>query len=175
MRFSLDGVAVDTEDDSHWIAPTAVLIGKVRLEHDASVWWGAVLRGDNELITVGRGSNVQDGSVLHTDPGFPLTIGPDVTVGHLAMLHGCSIGEGSLVGIGAVILNGAVIGRNCLIGAKALVGEGKKIPDNSLVMGIPGKVLGEVRDEQAARMRSGTRNYVANWRRYRAGLLPQDH
>lgn len=175
MRFSLDGVAVDTEDESHWIAPTAVLIGKVRLEHDASVWWGAVLRGDNELITVGRGSNVQDGSVLHTDPGFPLTIGPDVTVGHLAMLHGCTIGEGSLIGIGAVILNGAVIGRNCLIGAKALVGEGKTIPDNSLVMGIPGKILGEVRDEQAARMRKGTRNYVANWRRYRAGLRPQDH
>ncbi len=175
MRFSLDGVAVDTEDESYWIAPTAVLIGKVRLEHDASVWWGAVLRGDNELITVGRGSNVQDGSVLHTDPGFPLTIGPDVTVGHLAMLHGCSIGEGSLIGIGAVILNGAVIGKNCLIGAKALVGEGKTIPDNSLVMGIPGKILGEVRDEQAARMRNGTRGYVANWRRYRAGLQPQDH
>lgn len=107
MLFNLDGVAVESEDDEHWVAETAVLIGKVRLEHDASVWWNAVLRGDNELITVGRGSNVQDGCVLHTDPGFPLTIGPDVTVGHLAMLHGCTIGEGSLVGIGAVILNGA--------------------------------------------------------------------
>lgn len=121
MRFSLDGVAVETEDKSYWIAPTAVLIGKVRLEHDASVWWNAVLRGDNELITVGRGSNVQDGCVLHTDPGLPLTIGSDVTVGHLAMLHGCTIGEGSLIGIGAVVLNGAVIGRNCMIAAKALV------------------------------------------------------
>jgi carbonic anhydrase/acetyltransferase-like protein (isoleucine patch superfamily) len=174
MRFSLDGVAVDTEDDEHWVATTAVLIGKVRLEHDASVWWHAVLRGDNELITVGRGSNVQDGCVLHTDPGYPLTIGPDVTVGHLAMLHGCSIGEGSLIGIGAVILNGAVIGRNCLIGAKALVAEGKAIPDNSLVMGMPGKIVGEVRPEQAARMRSGTRRYVANWQRYRAGLQLAD-
>ncbi len=174
MRFSLDGVAVDTEDGEHWVASTAVLIGKVRLEHDASVWWNAVLRGDNELITVGRGSNVQDGCVLHTDPGYPLTIGADVTVGHLAMLHGCSIGEGSLIGIGAVILNGAVIGQNCLIGAKALIAEGKKIPDNSLVMGMPGKIVGEVRPEQATRMRSGTHKYVMNWKRYRAGLLPAD-
>jgi carbonic anhydrase/acetyltransferase-like protein (isoleucine patch superfamily) len=170
MRFALDGIGVDTEDEEHWIAPTAVLIGEVRLEHDASVWWNAVLRGDNEPITVGRGSNVQDGCVLHTDPGCPLTIGPDVTVGHLAVLHGCTVGEGSLIGIGAVVLNGAVIGRNCLIGAKALIAEGKQIPDNSLVMGMPGKVVGEVRPEQAQRMLRGTRKYVANWRRYRAGL-----
>jgi carbonic anhydrase/acetyltransferase-like protein (isoleucine patch superfamily) len=173
MRFSLDGIPVESEDDEHWVAGTAVLIGKVRLEHDASVWWSAVLRGDNELITVGRSSNVQDGCVLHTDPGYPLTIGPDVTVGHLAMLHGCTIGAGSLIGIGAVILNGARIGRNCLIGAKALIGEGKEIPDNSLVMGIPGKVVGEVRPDQAERMRAGTAKYVSNWRRYRAGLRPQ--
>lgn len=170
MIFTLDGIAVETEDDQHWVAPTAVLIGKVRLEHAASVWWGAVLRGDNELITVGRGSNVQDGCVLHTDPGHPTTIGPYVTVGHMAVVHGCTIGEGSLVGIGAVILNGAVIGRNCLIGAKALIGEGKEIPDNSLVMGVPGKIIGEVRPEQAARMRRGTERYIANWQRYRAGL-----
>lgn len=170
MIFTLDGIALETEDAEHWVAPTAVLIGKVRLEHDASVWWGAVLRGDNELITVGRGSNVQDGCVLHTDPGFPLVIGPSVTVGHLAMLHGCAIGEGSLIGIGAVILNGAVIGRDCLIGAKALIGEGKRIPDNSLVMGVPGKVVGEVRPEQAERMRRGTAKYIANWKRYQAGL-----
>jgi carbonic anhydrase/acetyltransferase-like protein (isoleucine patch superfamily) len=174
MRFSLDGAAVETEGDAHWVAPTAVLIGKVRLERDASVWWNAVLRGDNELITVGRGSNVQDGCVLHTDPGCPLTIGPHVTVGHLAMLHGCSIGEGSLIGIGAVILNGAVIGRNCLIGAKALIAEGKTIPDNSLVMGMPGKIVGEVRPEQAERMRWGTAKYVENWKRYRAGLRASD-
>lgn len=171
MIFSLDGISVEGGDGTFWVAPTAVLVGKVRLEDDASVWWGAVLRGDNELITVGRGSNVQDGCVLHTDPGFPLTIGPDVTVGHMAMLHGCTIGEGSLIGIGAVILNGAVIGKNCLIGARALVGEGKTIPDNSLVMGIPGKVMGEVRPEQAERIRQGTARYVANWKRYRAGLV----
>lgn len=174
MRFALDGTAVETADEDYWIAPTAVLIGKVRLETDASVWWGAVLRGDNELITVGRGSNVQDGCVLHTDPGFPLVIGADVTVGHLAMLHGCTIGEGSLIGIGAVILNGARIGRNCLIGAKALVPEGKEIPDNSLVMGMPGKIVGEVRPEQRERMRQGTAKYVQNWRRYRAGLIARD-
>jgi carbonic anhydrase/acetyltransferase-like protein (isoleucine patch superfamily) len=171
MRFTLDGVAVESEDDEHWVAPTAVLIGRIRLEHDASVWWGAILRGDNEPITVGRGSNVQDGCVLHTDPGFPLTIGPSVTVGHLAMLHGCTIGEGSLVGIGAVVLNGAVVGKSCLIGAKALIPEGKTIPDGSLVMGIPGKVVGEVRPEQAQRIHRGTEKYVRNWRRYRAGLV----
>lgn len=172
MIFTLDGIAVETADDEHWVAPTAVLVGRVRLEREASVWWGAVLRGDNELITIGRASNVQDGCVLHTDPGHPTTVGPYVTVGHMAVVHGCTIGEGTLVGIGAVILNGAVIGKNCLIGAKALIGEGKQIPDNSLVMGIPGKVVGEVRPEQAERMRRGTQRYVANWKRYRTGLRP---
>ena len=170
MRFELDGAVPEAADDDHWVAPTAVLIGKVRLERDASVWWGAVLRGDNELITVGQGSNVQDNCVLHTDPGFPLTIGPDVTVGHLAMLHGCTIGAGTLVGIGAVVLNGAKVGRNCLIAAKALVGEGKEIPDNSLVMGVPGKVVGEVRPEQAERIRAGSAVYVRRWRHYRAAM-----
>ena len=173
MRYALDGIGLETASDEYWVAPTAVLIGKVRLETDASVWWGAVLRGDNELITVGRGSNVQDGCVCHTDPGFPLLIGADVTVGHLAMLHGCTIGEGSLIGIGAIILNGARIGRNCLIGAKALIAEGKEIPDNSLVMGMPGKVVGEVRPEQVERMRRGTQRYVANWRRYAVGLTAE--
>ena len=174
MRYTLDGIVPETASDQYWVAPTAVLIGKVRLEVDASVWWGAVLRGDNELITVGRGSNVQDGCVCHTDPGFPLVIGADVTVGHLAMLHGCTIGEGTLIGIGAIILNGAKIGRNCLIGAKALIAEGKVIPDNSLVMGMPGKIVGEVRPEQAERMRLGTERYVANWQRYAAGLVTAD-
>jgi carbonic anhydrase/acetyltransferase-like protein (isoleucine patch superfamily) len=174
MRYSLDGIGLETESDDFWIAPTAVVIGKVRLEADASVWWGAVLRGDNEPIVVGRGSNVQDGCICHTDPGTPLLIGPNVTVGHMAMLHGCVIGEGSLIGIGAVILNGAEIGRNCLIAAKALIGETKRIPDNSLVMGMPGKIVGEVRPEQAERMRRGTAKYVANWRRYRAGLASTD-
>jgi carbonic anhydrase/acetyltransferase-like protein (isoleucine patch superfamily) len=166
MLYRLGAHSPEFADGQHWVAPDAVLVGKVRLERDASVWFGAVLRGDNELITVGEGSNVQEHCVLHTDPGFPLVIGPKVTVGHMAMLHGCEIGEGSLIGIGAVILNGAKIGRNCLIGAKALIGEGKEIPDNSLVMGIPGKIVGEVRPEQAERMRRGTANYVTKWQRF---------
>ena len=170
MLYTLDGLGLETETDEWWVAPTAVVVGRVRLEHEAAVWWGAVLRGDNELITVGRGSNVQDNCVCHTDPGFPLVIGANVTVGHMAMLHGCTIGEGTLVGIGAIILNGAKIGRNCLIGAKALIAEGKEIPDNSLVMGMPGKVVGEVRPEQLERMHRGTEKYVRNWKRYRAGL-----
>jgi carbonic anhydrase/acetyltransferase-like protein (isoleucine patch superfamily) len=170
MLYTLDNVGLETESEEWWVAPTAVLVGRVRLEHEAAVWWGAVLRGDNELITVGRGSNVQDNCVCHTDPGFPLVIGPDVTVGHMAVLHGCTIGEGTLVGIGAIVLNGAKVGRNCLIGAKALIGEGKEIPDNSLVMGMPGKVVGEVRPEQRERIRLGTEKYVRNWKRYRQGL-----
>jgi carbonic anhydrase/acetyltransferase-like protein (isoleucine patch superfamily) len=174
MRFALDGVRPETESDEWWVAPTAVLIGRVRLETDASVWWGAVLRGDNEPITVGRGSNVQDGCICHTDPGFPLVIGPNVTVGHQAVLHGCTVGEGSLIGIGAIVLNGARIGRNCLIGARALIAEGKEIPDNSLVMGMPGKVVGEVRPEQLQRVHRGTEKYVRNWQRYRAGLTTED-
>jgi carbonic anhydrase/acetyltransferase-like protein (isoleucine patch superfamily) len=169
MRYALADDRIETEG-AFWIAPTAVVIGKVKLEENASVWWGAVIRGDNELITIGRNSNVQDGCVLHTDPGFPLTIGADVTVGHLAMLHGCTIGEGSLIGIGAVILNGARIGRNCLIGAKALIPEGKEIPDRSMVLGAPGKVVRELSDEHLARMRAGTLHYVDNWRRYARDL-----
>ncbi len=129
-----------------------------------------MLRGDNELITVGRGSNVQDNCNCHTEPGFPLVIGPNVTVGHMAVLHGCTIGEGTLIGIGAIVLNGAKVGRNCLIGAKALIGVGKEIPDNSLVMGMPGKIVGEVRPEQLERVQRGTEKYVRNWQRYRDGL-----
>jgi carbonic anhydrase/acetyltransferase-like protein (isoleucine patch superfamily) len=166
-RVRLEGTSVETEDDRYWIAPNATVIGRVTLLSEASVWWGAVLRGDNERITIGRGSNVQDNAVLHTDLGFPLDIGPCVTIGHQAMLHGCTIGENSLIGIGAVILNGAKIGRNCLIGAMAFVGEGKVIPDNSLVKGIPGKVVGAVTEEQAERMKAGTAAYVRNWQRYR--------
>jgi carbonic anhydrase/acetyltransferase-like protein (isoleucine patch superfamily) len=170
MQFTLDGVGLETENEEYWIAPTAVLVGKVRLEAEASVWWGAVLRGDTELITVGRRSNVQDNCVLHTDEGFPLTIGPDVTVGHLAILHGCTIGEGTLIGMGAVILNGARIGRNCLIGAKAFVSEGKEIPDNSLVKGFPGKVAGEIGPEQTTPLLESAASYVRRWKRYRAGM-----
>ena len=170
MRYALDGIRLETAGDDWWVAPTAVVIGKVRLEKNASVWWNAVLRGDNELITVGENSNVQDGCVLHTDPGFPLTIGRNVTIGHLVMLHGCTIGDGSLIGIGSVILNGTTIGRNCLIGAKTVLGEGKQIPDNSLVMGAPGKVVRELTPEQIAHMQTGAGNYVKNWQRYRDAL-----
>jgi carbonic anhydrase/acetyltransferase-like protein (isoleucine patch superfamily) len=157
-------------DDDFWVAPTAVLIGDVRLAAGASIWFGAVLRGDNEPIVVGENSNVQDGAVLHTDPGSPLTLGANVTVGHMAMLHGCEIGDNSLVGIGAIVLNGAIIGRNCLIGAGALVTERKIIPDNSLVMGAPGVVVRELNDTQALALGRSAARYVENWKRYRTDL-----
>ena len=172
MRYALQDDRLVTDGDAFWIAPTAVVIGKVRLGKNASVWWGAVLRGDNDPISVGENSNVQDGAVLHADPGFPLTIGKDVTVGHQAMLHGCTIGDNTLVGIGAVILNGAVIGENCLIGAKALVPEGKEIPANSLVMGAPAKVVRQLEPRHVERIREGAESYVAKWQRYRRELRP---
>jgi carbonic anhydrase/acetyltransferase-like protein (isoleucine patch superfamily) len=156
--------------ETAWVADSATVIGNVRLDAEASVWYGAVVRGDNELITVGRGSNVQDGSVLHTDHGFPLTLGEGVTVGHQVTLHGCSIGDGSLVGIQAVVLNGARIGRNCLVGAGALVTEGKEFPDNSLIMGSPAKVVRELTPEQSQRLRQSAQNYIANAARHRDGL-----
>ena len=156
--------------ETAWVADSATVIGNVRLDEGASVWYGAVVRGDNELITVGRGSNVQDGSVLHTDHGFPLTLGEGVTVGHQVTLHGCSIGDGSLVGIQAVVLNGARIGRNCLVGAGALVTEGKEFPDNSLIMGSPAKVVRELTPEQTQRLRQSAQNYIANAARHRDGL-----
>ncbi|HEX6859777.1 MAG TPA: gamma carbonic anhydrase family protein [Caulobacteraceae bacterium] len=157
-------------DEEHWIAPTAAVMGNVVLKKNASVWWGATLRGDNDPITVGENSNIQDGSVLHTDAGVPLTIGANVTVGHLVMLHGCTIGDNSLIGIGSVILNGAKIGKNCLIGANVLITEGKEIPDNSLVMGAPGKVVREVSEQQAMILKGSALHYVENWKRYRRDL-----
>jgi carbonic anhydrase/acetyltransferase-like protein (isoleucine patch superfamily) len=159
-------------EDEYWVAPSAIVLGRVLLKRNASVWFGAVLRGDNDPIVIGENSNIQDNSVLHTDLGQPLTIGDHVTVGHMVMLHGCSVGDGSLIGIGAIVLNGAKIGRNCLIGAGALITEGKEIPDGSVVMGSPGKVIREVSPEQAAGMRAGALHYVENWKRYRAGLAP---
>jgi carbonic anhydrase/acetyltransferase-like protein (isoleucine patch superfamily) len=153
-----------------WVAPSADLIGKVRLLHLASVWFGAVLRGDNEWITVGEGSNVQDGCVLHTDLGAPLTIGSHCTIGHAAILHGCTIGDGSLIGMGAVVLNHAVIGNGCLIGAKALIPEGKIIPDHSLVVGAPGKVIRMLDQEAVAGLLKSAAGYVRNWQRFKAGL-----
>ena len=157
-------------DDEYWIAPNAAVIGRVILKRNASVWWGATLRGDNDPIVIGENSNVQDGSVLHTDTGSPLTLGANVTVGHMVMLHGCTIGDNTLVGIGSIILNGARIGKNCLIGANCLITEGKEIPDNSLVMGAPGKVVRELSDAQAQSVALGARHYVENWKRYRASL-----
>ncbi|MDX2309530.1 MAG: gamma carbonic anhydrase family protein [Hyphomicrobium sp.] len=155
-----------------WIAPTAAVIGKVALDEDASVWFGAVLRGDNELITVGARSNVQDGCVLHTDPGYPLDIGADCTIGHMVMLHGCTIGAGSLVGIGSIVLNGARIGDGCLIGANTLVTEGKVIPPRSMVLGSPGKIVRELSVEESEKLKASAARYVANWQRYQAGLVP---
>ena len=169
--YALDGIEPQLPDDGAcWVAPDAVLIGKVRLERNASVWFGAVLRGDNEWITVGEGSNVQDGAVLHTDPGLPLTVGRNCTIGHRAILHGCTIGDNSLVGMGATILNGARIGSNCLIGANALVTEGKVIPDNSLVMGTPAKVVRVLDADAVAHLSNAAANYVRNWQRYAKGL-----
>ena len=170
MIYALDGVTPEIKGGAFWVAPNAFVIGDVVLGGDSSVWFGAVLRGDNERITLGAGSNVQENCVLHTDTGFPLLIGADVTVGHGAILHGCTIGDGTLIGMGATVLNGARIGRNCLIGARALVSGGKEIPDNSVVIGVPGRVTGEVSAEQADRTRRGTAHYVANWKRFRSGL-----
>ena len=159
-------------DDEYWIAPNAVVLGNVILKKNASIWFGATLRGDNDPITIGENSNVQDGSVLHTDTGSPLTIGSNVTVGHMVMLHGCTIGDNSLIGIGSIILNGARIGQNCLIGAGVLITEGKEIPENSLVMGAPGKVVRDISAHQAQILTGSALSYVANWKRYRAGLAP---
>jgi carbonic anhydrase/acetyltransferase-like protein (isoleucine patch superfamily) len=168
---TLDGVGPTLPaNGDYFVAPGARLIGRVILREAASVWFNAVLRGDNEIIEVGEGSNVQDGCVLHTDPGKPLVIERDVTVGHMAILHGCTIGEGSLIGMGAVVLNGARIGRGCLIGAKALITEGKEIPDFSLVMGQPGKVVRSLDAEAIAGLRQSAERYRWNARRYRAGL-----
>ena len=169
---TLDGVSPELpEEGRYWVAPNAILIGKVKLAANASVWFGAVLRGDNEPIVVGENSNVQDGCVLHTDMGAPLIIGKNCTIGHRAILHGCTIGDNSLIGMGATILNHAKVGRNCLIGANALVAEGKIIPDNSLVMGMPGKVVRELDAEAIAALPKSAEGYVRNWRRYAKGLM----
>lgn len=168
--YALDGHAPKIDPQAAWIAPTAVLVGKIVMHADASVWFGVVARGDNEEITIGVGSNVQENTVLHTDMGHPLTIGQGCTIGHKAMLHGCTIGENSLVGMGATILNGARIGRNCLIGAGALIPEGKDIPDGSLVMGMPGKVVRMLDEAAIEGLRASARGYQQNARRFRAGL-----
>jgi carbonic anhydrase/acetyltransferase-like protein (isoleucine patch superfamily) len=173
MKYSLGERRVECRGD-YFIAHNATVIGSVLLENDASVWFNTVVRGDNHLIAIGERSNVQDSSVLHTDEGVPLTIGPNVTVGHQVMLHGCTIGEGSLIGIKAVILNNARIGNNCLIGANALITEGKDIPDRSLVVGAPGKVVRQLTDEEVARLLWNAEHYVQNFKRYKRDLKAQD-
>jgi carbonic anhydrase/acetyltransferase-like protein (isoleucine patch superfamily) len=169
--FALDGIApLVPADGDGWIAPDAVLIGEVRLGNEVGIWFGAVLRADDEPIAVGARSNVQDNCVLHVDPGFPLKVGRGCTIGHRATLHGCTIGDNTLVGMGATILNGARIGNNCVIGAGALIAENKVIPDNSLVKGAPGKVTGTIDEAGVAAIAKSANRYVARWRRYRAGL-----
>ena len=173
MIFALDGIAPDLHADT-WVAPDANVIGKVTLGQGASVWFGATLRGDNERITLGPGSNVQENCVLHTDMGYPLTIGENCTIGHKAMLHGCSIGDGCLIGMGAIILNGAKIGAGCLIGAGALITEGKEIPDGSLVMGAPGRVIRSLDAPARARLLLSALGYQSNLRRFRTGMQRLD-
>jgi carbonic anhydrase/acetyltransferase-like protein (isoleucine patch superfamily) len=157
-------------DPSAYVTDNATIIGKVKVEAKASVWFNVTIRGDNELITVGENSNVQECCVLHTDPGYPLTIGKNVTIGHQAMLHGCTIGEGALIGIQAVILNGAKIGRNCLVGAGALVTEGKEFPDNSLIIGSPAKAVRTLSDEDVMRMRGNAAHYAERGQQYKTEL-----
>ena len=150
----------------NWVAPNAVVIGDVTLEKNTSVWFNTTLRGDIENIHIGEGSNIQDGSVLHTDPGYPLKVGKNVTIGHLVMLHGCTIGDNSLIGIGAVILNNVKIGKNCIIGAKSLITENKEIPDNSLVVGSPGKVIRKLTNDEIQAVEKNAIRYQDNWKKY---------
>lgn len=169
MNYRLGQVTVDAHPQS-WTAPTASVIGRVCIHEDSSVWFGAVVRGDNELITIGQGTNIQDGAVLHTDPGYPLTLGKHVTVGHQAMLHGCEVGDGSLIGIQAVVLNGARIGANCLVGAKALITENMVIPDGSLALGSPAKIIRTLNEDQQAELIAHAQGYVTNYKRFAAEL-----
>jgi len=155
---------------SAWVADNATVLGNVVLGEDASVWFGVVIRGDTERIEIGRGSNIQDNSVVHADAGFPVQVGENVTVGHQAMLHGCSVGDHSLIGIQAVVLNGAKIGRHCLVGAGALVTEGQSFPDGSLILGTPARVVRQLTDEQQRGLEKSAEHYVENARRYKAGL-----
>ncbi|MCX5481578.1 gamma carbonic anhydrase family protein [Kaistia geumhonensis] len=168
---TLDGVAPRLPAEGRfWIAPDARVIGNVEIGEDVGIWFGAVLRGDNEPIVVGAATNIQEHSVLHTDMGFPLTIGAGCTIGHRAILHGCTVGENSLIGMGAIVLNGARIGANSLVGAGALVPEGKEYPDGSLIIGTPGRVVRTLSDEQIERLSQSARSYVENWKRFARGF-----
>jgi carbonic anhydrase/acetyltransferase-like protein (isoleucine patch superfamily) len=170
MLYSLGEDRPEILADDYFVADNATVVGKVRLQNNASIWFNAVLRGDNEWISVGENSNIQDAAVLHTDPGIPLNIGNNVTVGHKVMLHGCTIGDNSLIGINSVILNGAKIGKNCLIGANSLVTENKEIPDGSLVMGSPAKVVKTLSPEQQAQLIKSAETYVRNFKRFKKDL-----
>jgi carbonic anhydrase/acetyltransferase-like protein (isoleucine patch superfamily) len=167
----LEGIApeVPSEGD-YWLAPTATVIGKVKLDAGVGIWFGAVIRGDGDTIEIGANTNIQEHAVIHTDPGFPVRIGSGCTIGHRAIVHGCSIGDNVLVGMGAIVLNGANVGDNCLIGAGALIPEGRDIPPRSLVLGMPGKVVRDLNDDEVARIRGSATHYVANWRRFARGL-----
>ena len=170
--YSLEGIAPEFPPDGEWwVAPSATLIGRVRLLKNASVWFGAVLRGDNDWIIIGENSNIQDNSVIHTDPGQPVTVGANVTVGHKVILHSTTVGDGSLSGLGSTLLNRSRIGRNCLIGANTLISEGKEIPDNSLVFGAPGRVVRQLTDAQIAILKISADVYVKNYRRFRTSLV----
>lgn len=170
MRYRLNEERTNAVEPECWVAPSADLIGRVTMGTESSVWWQAVLRADNEPIKIGSRTNVQDGCVLHTDPGFPITIGNNVSVGHLCMLHGCTINDGSLIGIGSIILNGAKVGKNVLIGANSLITEGKEIPDNSLVIGSPGRVVRKLSEKQIGILMDNADNYVKRAERYRREL-----
>ncbi len=170
MKYSLEDRHVEMRGREHFVADNAMLIGSVVLEDRSSVWFNAVLRADNDIIHIGAGANIQDGSVLHTDAGYPLTVGCNVTVGHMVMLHGCTIGDNSLIGIHSVILNGAKVGKNCLIGAYTLITEGKEIPDNSLVIGRPGRVIRAINRNEEKMLHYSADLYVQNMRRYRSSL-----
>lgn len=169
--YELDGVRPTLpQSGNFWIAPSAEVMGNVILKENASVWYGCVLRGDNDPIIIGENTNVQDLSVIHTDIGAPVTIGANVTIGHRVILHGCEIGDDTLIGMGSTILNRVRIGRNCIIGANALIPEGKEIPDNSLVMGAPGKVIKDVSEMQLQVIKMSAHHYVENWQRHKAGM-----
>ncbi len=172
MLYELDGEAPQTDGENYWVAPDADVIGKVTLKKDANIWFKAVLRGDNERITVGEGSNIQEASILHTDMGFPMTIGSNVTIGHKVMLHGCTIGDNTLIGINAVVLNGAKIGKNCLVGAGALITEGKEFPDGSMIIGAPAKVKRPLSDDEISMLKFSAEHYIENAKRFAKGLKP---
>ena len=173
MIYSLADRAVTFEGD-YYVAPNATLVGSVVMGHESSVWFNVVVRGDNDVITIGAGSNVQDGSVLHTDEGIALTLGKRVTVGHMAMLHGCTVGDNTLVGINSIILNGAVIGKHCIVGANTFIAEGKEIPEGKLVLGSPGRIVRSLRDAEILALDEFADHYIANARRYRTQLVACD-